>query len=182
MYPRIIGRFNLNSGRIIVTDPCYRRASGCSGLVENAAPGEWTGIVTVKAAADFLYNATLEAHHESHPLKDEAPTGAWEAAGFDVGVDSGQAGIFDEALYPPEKTGRWDGSGSFYDRVCGVTVGAYDGSGPRRDCPAGAITEGVVSSSGYGDGGYRCMIYRQADGVCTGVRIIFIEGDQPADM
>ena len=174
MYPRIIGRFNLASGRLIVTDPCYRRSSGCSGLVENAAPGEWTGIVTVKA----MSNATLEAHHESHPLKDEAPTGAWEAAGFEVGVDSGQAGIFDEALYPPEETGRWDGSGSFYDRVCSTTLGHCDAEYIGRECPAGAITEGVVSSSGYGDGGYRCMIYRRPDGVCTAVRIIFIEGEE----
>jgi hypothetical protein len=176
MYPRIIGRFNLASGRLFVTDPCYRRASGCSGLVENAAPGEWTGIVTVKAGDGHLFNATLEARHESHPLKDEAPTGAWEAAGFEVGVDSGQAGIFDEALYPPGDTGQWDGSGSFFDRACGATLGAYDGSDFKRDCPAGAITEGVVSISGHGDGGYRCMIYRRPDGVCTAVRIIFIEG------
>ncbi len=177
MYRRIIGRFNLNGDRLIVTDPCYRRANGCNGQVENAAPGEWTGIVTIKATDSFLYNATLEAHHESHPLQDEPPTGAWEAAGFEVGVDSGQAGIFDEALYPPGETGRWDGSGSFFDRVCGVTIGAHDGSGPRRECPAGAITEGVASSSGYGDGGYRCMAYRRPDGVCTAVRVIFIEGE-----
>lgn len=182
MHRRIIGRFNLNSGRLIVTDPCYAKEAAShspgaafSGLVENAAPGEWTGGVTTKAEGRRLVIAELEAQHESHPLQSE-PTGEWEPASFIVGVDSGQAGIFDEALYPPGETGQWDGSGGFYDRVCTAVFGAYDAEALSRECPAGSVTEGVVSMSGHGDGGYRCMVYRRADGVCTAVRITFIEG------
>jgi hypothetical protein len=92
--------------------------------------------------------------------------GADEPADFEVGVDSGQAGVFDDARYPtdPDDT-------SFYDKCCRLT------GSPLR---AGVLPFGVVSSSGFGDGGYAATIRRDADGVCYRISIEFI-GEEDAD-
>jgi hypothetical protein len=87
----------------------------------------------------------------------------WEDSGIDVGVDSGQAGFFDEFLFEgvcQDATLK----DQFYDQVCELTL---------SDAQWGAHLAGVVSSSGYGDGGYGCMV-RRVDGVAVEAVITYI--------
>ena len=74
---------------------------------------------------------------------------------FKVGVDSGQAGVFDKPFYragadagqiPSE-----DALEAWYNSCCNQTL--------HTDHYAGVIPHGVVSNSGYGDGGYICYSY-----------------------
>jgi hypothetical protein len=135
---------------------------------------------------------------------------------FIVGVDSGQAGIFCDSIYPiTSDIGEYEDVGSFYGACCNATCGAgYSSKGQlfslkqemgilkdylknrpddkysklrletikekiakHVDIPwikAGLVFgKGVVSCSGYGDGSYRCYVYKKNEKV-IGIRIFFI--------
>jgi hypothetical protein len=78
----------------------------------------------------------------------------WVDSDIDVGVDSSQAGFFDFALFdqmcgsPPLKD-------KFYDEVCALTC---DTEGQWGVHPVG-----TVSSTGWGDGSYNCLVRRDEE-------------------
>lgn len=101
---------------------------------------------------------------------------------FEVGVDSGQAGIFDLAEYAKalsdkeadsqNREERGSQFSQFYQQVCYLT---------SKEASFGVLPFGAVSSSGYGDGGYRCYVLKDAAGTpeekIVAALILFI-GDQ----
>ncbi len=89
---------------------------------------------------------------------------SWETVSGEVGVDSGQAGIFDDVQYG-DGDGEYGDTDTWYGRMCETT------SDPIG---AGVQPEGVVSSSGFGDGGYDCQVIRSSNKDIVGVRIVFI--------
>lgn len=114
--------FEITSGRIRVTDPCYTKDTWCSGVLENCLTGNWK-------ASKLVYGneltggwgnriAELQIWHEDY-LGGEC----YENSGIDVGVDSGQAGFFDDALYPDGETGEYGDLNTFYGKVCDGTAG-----------------------------------------------------------
>lgn len=87
----------------------------------------------------------------------------------DVGVDSGQAGFFDRALYDQAYSNESDQE-KFYEAVCELTLsgkewGAHEGWG-------------VVSSSGWGDGGYDCLTLHDAGKLVAAVIVYLVESDE----
>ena len=207
----------------IVSDPCYTRGTWCHGTVEDLLPGKYNCVITYSDDGSWGERVSqLTVYHESvKPTQlrkgEEAP--------FTVGVDSGQAGIFCNSIYPEGDTGQYVDKNSFYGACCDATIGEGYHSKQRRfmlenelnhvqevydilnecedkeavenrlkyhtirldmvkkqlaehvDIPwtkAGLVFgKGVVSSSGYGDGSYRCIIYKKNDEV-IGLRIIYI--------
>lgn len=101
--------------RVMVSDPCYKPGTWCQGVLENVLEGNWNA--EVRYGKDPFGSSkerphALIAHHES--FMEVEPT---EECDFEVGVDSGMAGIFDEAYFneiklTEEKANKW------YDRVC----------------------------------------------------------------
>jgi hypothetical protein len=91
----------------------------------------------------------------------------------DIGVDSGQAGIFsiegyrnDELFTGESKFGylkQKDGD-NWYSHMCDLTL---------SDEQWGAYDTGVVSSSGYGDGSYRLLVAKD-NGNIVGIGIDFL--------
>lgn len=169
--------FEVTGTKLMVTDPCYTRGtwSWCQGVVENVLPGKW------RARADFQDNgqtggwgdrvAVLEAHHEGF-LRSYIDR-RWERCSFEVGVDSGQAGIFDESRYPQGETGDYGSKGSFYNDCCETTLGEH---------MFGSVQGmGVVSRSGYGDGGYVAHVARDDEGHVVAVKVTFIGGEDDDD-
>jgi len=94
----------------------------------------------------------------------------WEDSGIHVGVDSGQAGFFDldtyRALCADQAVKE-----KFYDEVCDLTL---------ADSSWGVHPSGAVSSSGYGDGGYECLV-RRVDGLVVEAIIIYISEYEEED-
>lgn len=88
----------------------------------------------------------------------------FEALDIDVGVDSGQAGFFDEARYP--EGGSDDHA--FYDTICNGTLG---------DESFANVEFGVASSSGWGDGGYTCYAKKDDAGRTVAMVIVFLTED-----
>jgi len=90
---------------------------------------------------------------------------------FEVGVDSGQAGFFDDAFYQNDTVFEELPAPGFaigdlwYRHVCDITLSKMS---------AGVLPYGVVSSSGFGDGGYTCYTHADENGVIDFAFIVFI--------
>jgi hypothetical protein len=135
------------SGHIVVTDPCYE----CGEASSPAVPGRWVGRAFVSDRGDWGRRvASVVVHHESWD-----PTLAEDVKTTYIGVDSGQAGVFDSDTYEYDHE-------LLYDECCEVTSGLH-----------GYVEGGWVSSSGYGDGGYKVKIYRVC-GKASAVEITFL--------
>jgi hypothetical protein len=102
---------------------------------------------------------------------------------IDVGVDSGQAGIFDKSSFKNDSLIEKDPEfhhayrrdkpgGRWYAACCDITLSEEE---------AGVLLGGVVSTSGYGDGGYDCFVVKSGDEVVA-VKIVFIGEDEDEDI
>jgi hypothetical protein len=168
-----LGPFQIASDKVVVSDPCYELGTTwCQGVISNVKPGNWKGLVEKTDAGDWgVRNSNIIAMHGSI----EDPNLTWEECPFEVGVDSGQAGIFDIGIY-----GKSDSvvsepvfdaqtlnpeSVKWYNSCCDITL---------ADMGAGVIPGGVVSSSGYGDGGYTAYISKDSDGQVIAIAVEFI--------
>ena len=156
---KFIGNLKLRKN-VVVTDPCYDLDTWCIQKVDNVAPGEYKAYVdyvdtgnmgirvsrlyVVKGDDDLLTIMSLER--------------GWQFLGT-IGVDSGQAGIFDIKYYQDSADKALDfdrkynsqpiaPTDKFYDAMCDLTL---------RDEQAGTYEHGAISSSGYGDGGYELL-------------------------
>lgn len=108
--------------------------------------------------------ATSIINETSNYLK-LSPKSEWRIADFEVGVDSGQAGFYDNDNFINRNGGDDE---KWYDKMCNITLSKEQ---------AGVFTDGVVASSGYGDGGYPCIFHTGIGGKVDFAYIIFIGDD-----
>ena len=169
-----LGEFTVLSGRLAVSDPCYDTDVWCRGELENVMNGTWhASAVEMQTGSWGRRIARLIAVHENYA--DEKMSKG-QCMGFEVGVDSGQAGLFDASHYrddsviPNAKSLiNEEPAAIWYKHCCDITLSPLS---------AGVLPYGVVSSSGYGDGGYDCFICRNEYGQIIRAEIEFIpEGD-----
>lgn len=157
--------FEITSDRIRVTDPCYEKEVWCTGVLENCVSGEWfaerivsnEGIWGNRVAEICIWNKDYIGKVDAYELTD-----------FEVGVDSGQAGFFDEDQYPNGETGEYGELDTFYGQVCDQTEGTDIAN----------VGFGVATSSGFGDGGYECFIGKNDEGSIVAAKIVFIGEDE----
>lgn len=153
-----VGSFEVASGEVLVTDPCYTEERSWTRLsVKN---GVWKAAV-FRSHFDGSFGsrpAELHAYHEQH-LDDDLVV--WNRGGF-MDVDSGQGGIFDASSYPTSEPTRK----SWYEQLIDITC--YNDF-------AGAIEGGCVSSSGFGDGSYKIFSGSTEGGTVVAIRIQFVE-------
>lgn len=171
--------FDVNSGKLMITDPCYKRGTWCQGTVDNVMNGKWTGKMKITDDIAGWGNRVSELYAFHYDYTTSEPN---EECDFKVGVDSGQAGIFDEALYPNGDCGKFRDLDTFYVRACNATLGSdyYTRSKTAERTYGGTITEGVVSQSGFGDGGYTAYVSRKNEKVVA-VKIVFISDEELED-
>jgi hypothetical protein len=156
--------FEVKSGKIVCSDPCYNRQTWCANFDLPAKNGKW--IVSAKEKSERHWG-TRVASFEAWHSENRGCSSAWETLPNEIGVDSGQAGIFCSNIYPTgEDTGIYDDLNTFYGKCCAKTLeepfyGVIDNSG-------------FVSSSGFGDGGYEGECIKK-DGEIVAVRVVFIE-------
>lgn len=137
----------------IASDPCYELGVWCQLEIQNVSAGRYDAFVRI------LQGHVAELIAVKQDGRYEYPTYPY---GDPIGVDSGQAGIFDRDWW--ERNAGPHGYLDCYDDICQVTLGylfgTYDDS-----C--------VVSSSGWGDGGYQVYVDDMDD--IQAIGIIFIE-------
>lgn len=155
-----LGTFNVVSGRIIVSDPCYEAKNE---LQLPAVNGEWKASISGKDRNSVLNVSTKGS--------SKFP---WEKVST-AGVDSGQMSVFDLSAYRNDKEAegrdlsQWKpdkGAGEqFYAACCVLTCYAENS--------AGVLPHGAVSQSGYGDGVYPVYVKKNEQGKVVAVKVKF---------
>lgn len=92
-----IGSFEIESGKVMISDPCYERGTWCQGILNNVVKGKWNAYIKESDEKEWGTRAAeLIAVKDGYKL--ENLTG-WNESGIHVGVDSGQAGIYEDKYY-----------------------------------------------------------------------------------
>ena len=157
-----LGKFQMTSGKARVSDPCYDKDTWCAGTVSSVQNGSWIAHVVKKDCREWGERCSrLIAHFVDFPAPTKCDS-KWKVQDIDVGVDSGQAGIFDETYFKDDEvvsqTGRIGNHSPickeepWYSICCDRTL---------NDVGAGVIPYGCVSSSGFGDGSYVCSVIKK---------------------
>ena len=158
------------SDTVMVSDPCYTTDVWCNHILTGVLPGEYLTTVMKSDEGDWGERVGLlvavRKIYADHTL-------TWRAVPCDIGVDSGQCGIFsmegyrnDELFTGEAECGfkKYEDGDNWYNHMCDMTLskeqwGAYD--------------TGVVSTSGYGDGSYRLLVAKYS-GDIVGIGIDFL--------
>ena len=173
-----LGTFDI-SGKMRVSDPCYRPETWCSGVLDTR-PGRWEAAVLVLDSSttggwgDRVAVIAVKHEYCELPLSTDTINKSlhnmylcgWKIADFEVGVDSGQAGFYDEDKFVARNGGDDD---DWYDMVCDITLSEQS---------AGVFDDGAVSSSGYGDGGYSCVYHTDTNNKVDFAYIVFIMNEE----
>jgi len=131
------------SNKVVVSDSGYNRETWCMAADLAVRPGRYSASVIQSDEGEWGWRvANLLLVHEDFA---DVKLFDWESVSKEIGVDSGQCGIFDDSVYP--QLNDETGVEAFYDECCAITL---------DDLPAGVLENGngVVTSSGYGDGCY----------------------------
>ena len=114
------GTIKLGS-KVMVSDPCYGLNTWCQGVLDNVLAGEYECVAEYSDERDWGERVSaIEATHKDYKGKfmEMYPEE------FEVGVDSGQAGIFDYDYYCKYHTDtneRKEVDDNWYDRVDEIT-------------------------------------------------------------
>lgn len=166
-----------------VSDPCYTDDVWCKTRLTNVLPGEYSVHVDHSDRLGWgrRVSRLMVSRIGSSVVKTEVRPG-------EIGVDSGQAGIFSEETYrndqyaseniphiigeqwSPGTISRDKEGDDFYDRMCSMTINSEDSFN--------VYPEGVVSSSGYGDGGYDLILGYDSNNQIVFIEIVFINEEE----
>lgn len=170
--------FNLGS-EVVVSDPCYTIPTWCQAIIPNVLPGKYIPEVEKSDEGQWGMRITnLRVIHEDFYEKPGLID--WEKHPAVIGVDSGQCGIFDKTYYRNDNRSEsyginlmWNKEWSetegddWYQRMCTLTLS-------EEHC--GSFLDGVVSSSGYGDGAYTLWIGKIEDDIVA-FDVVYIGSD-----
>lgn len=160
-------------GKVICIDPCYEKEE--LGIVVEALPGNYYCYVARTLEGRV---ASISVRHEEHTdvAINEQYSCSEEEAGIrrSIGVDSGQAGIFNYSAWKDNEPSESD----WYNQACTLTLSRlHYGIMEDSSIPWAEAACGLVSSSGYGDGGYPVYVAK-VDGNVVGIRIVYIYPDK----
>jgi hypothetical protein len=141
--------FQVTSGKLVISDPCYPRGTWCAGVVERVKNGTWHATVSM----------TPEGRALTALCEGEEYVGTMKKRHFEVGVDSAQLGIFCDSLFPSRKNTNPE-----FREAC-------------RDAYTENLRAGVVLGRGVvcftDDGSYTAFVGRNKDRLAVAVRIEF---------
>lgn len=165
--------------KVVVSDPCYTIPTWCQIIVDDVLPGYYQPSIC-RIDLDGWGNriSGLSCVHEDYMGKEDELKLSWVEHSGVIGVDSGQAGIFSmESYRNDEMVGEepvfdfgisfdMTETGDVWYRMC-----AYKTLSEKS---WGVYDEGVVSSSGIGDGSYDLYVLRNNEDKVVGFCIDFL--------
>lgn len=96
---RKLGTFEVVSGKLRISDPCYDKETWCAGAVSNAAKGTWNAYSSRRKINDnWEQRRHLIATHISYSGEE------FVKSKIHAGMDAGMAGIFDDKFYKVDYT------------------------------------------------------------------------------
>jgi len=171
-------KFEIVSGTLVCSDPCYSIPTWCQGIVENVKKGTWVADVEEDESWGRRI-AELRINHVNHFL-----SGKFEEMPFSAGVDSGQFGFFDKEFYRNDEKAKELKKYNFgddYDTEEGDEWYRACADITLADEQWGVLPNGVVSSSGFGDGSYRVFGQKDSNGEYVAFQVVFIEAEEDED-
>jgi len=170
------------SENVRVSDPCYTDDVWCKTQLKNVLPGGYNWKIAHSDEGDWgVRISSITLVHENYVDNESLE---WEFHS-DIGVDSGQAGVFCESSYRNDEiaagitTPEYDfmvpldsAGDAWYTKICKFTLG---GEG------YGAYDTGVVSCSGIGDGSYPLYVVYDRNEKIIGMQIDYLLGDEEDD-
>lgn len=170
-----LGKFNQETSKMVISDPCYEfdyeaeTALNVNYFIPNAKKGKWK--CWVLTDTNVKRNALIAIHdtvnNDSIMHFDEWPLNPVDST---IDVDSGQAAIYDAKYFADDN--QASGNNTWYD----INSMATD-----TKKQASIIPNGVVSSSGYGDGAYDLYVKKSDNNKVVAVKIVFITEDDESD-
>lgn len=162
-----VGTFEVKSGYIVATDPCYTEILfGAKFPIKNGKYnvyvvmddfGEWGTRVTLMEAV------IAEEDYNTDDL-------LWEYSGSNGGVDSGTFSFLDKEYYERTRPNEQLDEDWYEENVVEMD-----------DYLIAEGCEGAICSSGFGDGSYPIYVtYESYDVNCNridGIRVVFLEDD-----
>jgi len=183
--------FDVTSGKMVCSDPCYELGTWCQGVVDNVKNGKWdSGIATSDEGSwgeriSHLWVYHIDAVAKNPKILREIEQFNGYQLAFDFGVDSGQFGFFDFANYRNDASAvgldkynfgndfSMKESGDEWYRVCcNFTLGEHSW---------GVLPNGAVSSSGYGDGSYAVVGIKDDSGEWVAFCVEYIGQEEETD-
>jgi hypothetical protein len=170
--------FEVVSGAIVCSDPCYSIPTWCQGIVENVKNGTWIAQVIKSDEGDWGERIAMLSI--SHKDVEDAEANV-DIMDFVGGVDSGQFGFFDKDFYRNDEKAKdlekysfssdfdKEGGDEWYRACCNLTLSSEQW---------GVLPNGVVSSSGFGDGSYDVFGYKDESGQYVAFAVVFIYDDE----
>jgi hypothetical protein len=178
--------FKIESGEMVLSDPCYEIPTWCQGIVK-VANGLWETDIERNSFGDRiarLWAYNLEAAINDPKIIHRIEEGNGSPIPFSAGVDSGQFGFFDRVHYRNDESSKelpkqdfgdnWDrqDGDSWYRACCELTLG---------EDSWGVLPFGVVSTSGYGDGSYMVVGIKNSNSEYIAIGITFISENDDED-
>jgi len=166
--------FEIKSGIMVASDPCYTIPTWCQGIISNVKNGTWSAEVKISDEGDWGKRiAMLKIKHIG-----SKPITKYEELNFNGGVDSGQFGFFDKEFYRNDEAvkelPKYDFGGDFkrddedgeewYLACCNITL-------KKR---WGCLPNGVVSETGFGDGSYGVYGRKDTNGEWVEFKVRYI--------
>jgi hypothetical protein len=173
-----VGVCNFGSN-LIASDPCYSRGTHCAAFDIQIKPGSYNCYALTQNEGRWGERvAEIKILH-----KDSVNSGIASEilSKYVIGVDSGQAGFFDDSVYPhlPEGADKhkhpefnYNNEKGFYKQACNLTN--------KEQFGIGFGGKGFVSRSGFGDGGYSLWLYKENNEI-VGAKIVFINEEDFED-
>lgn len=145
---------------VVVSDPCYSIPTWCQHILKDVLPGKYNVMCDKMDCSWGNRVSTLMVVHEHFNKEDKL---SWRKVDADIGVDSGQCGIFDKKSYRSDDAAEcittpdsnfflpYDGTegDKWYEKMCKFTLSEHQW---------GAYDTGAVSCSGIGDGSYTLRV------------------------
>ena len=168
-----MSRFEITSGAMVCSDPCYTTDVWCMGTINNVKKGTWSAEVD---ELDGGRIAQLRVHHTDSGV--ETMSSKWERITGSFGVDSGQFGFFDSEHHRKADSVKHMDKADFgvnydetpedewYRACCDLTL---------SDESWGVLPNGAVSTSGYGDGCYDVYGLKNANEEYIALTVVFID-------
>jgi hypothetical protein len=171
---------------VVVSDPCYTIPTWCQIIVEDVIPGYYEPLIKKSDEGDWGTRVSmLMCIHEDYIGKEDEIDLNWVEHGGTVGVDSGQAGIFSKETYRNDNHSIEKGGNDFDFGMSDEPGDIWYGKMCQRTSDVlqwGSYDEGVVSSSGFGDGSYTLYVLIDDEDMVVGFCIDFgIEEDETID-
>lgn len=157
--------------KVIVTDPCYRIDTWCNYIVNNVLVGEYNTLIKTFDGGSWgeRVKELIVLHKDYKEPHDEEIEYQWKPVSDNIGVDSGQCGVYDLS-YRCKTSDDWIHNSEFYKKACKCT--------DKNEQYGEQDNAGVTSRTGFGDGTYTLFLLENSDGHVVGFRIVYQFDDE----